>query len=57
MRLCLGLNLYITMHIFWKYITVRNLNIPYVGIFVKDTLCVIYLNQKKIVNQNKGKKT
>ena len=35
------------MHIFWKYITDSSLKMPYVGIFVKHTLCSLHWNQKK----------
>ena len=35
------------MHIFWKYITDSSLKMPYVGIFVKYTLCALYWNQNK----------
>ena len=35
------------MHIFWKYIPNSSLEMPYVGIFVKHTLCSLYWNQNK----------
>ena len=35
------------MHIFWKYITDSSLKMLCVGIFVKHTLCFLYLDQKK----------
>ena len=47
MHLFLRLKYHVKMHIFWKYINDSGLKMPYVGIFVKHTLCPLYWNQKK----------
>ena len=41
------------MDIFWKYIPNSSLKMPYVGIFVKATLCFLYWNQKKFCEPEK----
>ena len=35
------------MHISWNYITDSSLKMPYIGIFVKHALCLLYWNQKR----------
>ena len=45
------------MYIFWKYIPNSSLEMPYVGIFVKHTLCSLYWNQNKFCKLEQRKIT